>query len=155
MTVAAGDIVFLDTNVLLIATDESRPSHGEAGNLLESAQQHGFHPGISGQIIREYLVVATRPVDANGLGLDISEALENIAMIRKRVVFFEESEQVANILVELAGDHSLSGKRIRDANVVATMMAHSITRLVTENPGDFAGFDGIETLHISETFSGN
>ena len=69
MVPAAGDILFVDTNVLLTATDESRPQHRDAGRLFGESGLHGLHLAASGQILREYLVVATRPPDTNGLGL--------------------------------------------------------------------------------------
>ena len=58
-----GDTLFVDTNVLLIATDESRSLHREALQLLAGSVTPDLSLAISGQVVREYLVVATRPVD--------------------------------------------------------------------------------------------
>ena len=45
---------------------------------------------------------------------------------------------------------TVRGKRIHDANLVATMLAHGIRVLVTLNPADFAPFaDKIEVRDIS------
>jgi len=150
MEIKVGEILFLDTNVLLIATDESRSSHAEAKMIFQSAPRSGRHFGISGQILREYLVVATRPVDVNGLGLNIDTAVNNIDAIRKRTVFYGDTESVAASLRSLARDHSLAGKRIHDANVAATMLTHNISKLITENRGDFSPFREIETVGISD-----
>ena len=62
-----GDTLFVDTNVLLTATDESRPLHREATRLLTGEVIQGLSLAASGQVLREYLVVATRPADVNGL----------------------------------------------------------------------------------------
>ena len=62
MVPVAGDILFVDTNVLLTTTDESRPQHGDAGRLLNEPGHHGLHLTASGRSLREYLVVATRPL---------------------------------------------------------------------------------------------
>ena len=43
MAPVAGDILFADTNVLLTATDESRPQHRSAGRLLSEAGARGLH----------------------------------------------------------------------------------------------------------------
>ncbi len=150
MEIKVGEIVFLDTNVLLSATDESRSSHKDAKMILKSASFSGCHFGISGQIIREYLVVATRPVDVNGLGLDTDSAVNNVDEIRKRTVFYGETESVATSLRSLARDHALAGKRIHDANVVATMVAHNISKLITDNGSDFSPFQEIETAGIAD-----
>ena len=43
-----------------------------------------------------------------------------------------------------------NGKRIHDANVAATMTAHGIRVLVTQNPGDFTTFLEIEVVAPAE-----
>ena len=87
-----GDILFVDTNVLLAATDRSRPSHADACRLVAGASRYGCHLALSGQILREYLVVATRPVEVNGLGLSPDQAIRNLAAFRRHAVFLEETE---------------------------------------------------------------
>ena len=67
------EVLFLDTNILLAATDESRHNHLLASRLLAASGSLGCRCALSGQIIREYLVVATRSVEANGLGLDAAD----------------------------------------------------------------------------------
>ena len=49
-----GSLVLLDTNILLTATDRSRPGFEEARELFTSAIASGVHLCVSGQIIREY-----------------------------------------------------------------------------------------------------
>lgn len=67
---------FIDTNVLLTATAPARSGHASALALLESgfAERTLF---LSGQVIREYIVVATRPAAVNGLGLAPDHAVGN------------------------------------------------------------------------------
>ena len=55
------DILFVDTNVLLTATDESRQLHSEALNLLAGTINLEKRLATSGQVVREYLVVAHSP----------------------------------------------------------------------------------------------
>lgn len=145
MTITAGEIVFVDTNVLLSATDRSREHHDVSRRLFLAAKRYGYHPAMSGQILREYLVVATRPVAENGLGLSTTEALHNAELFaRAPAVFCDEPESVSERLQALARTHDLKGKRLHDANVVATMLVHGISRLVTHNLGDFSGFPEID-----------
>jgi predicted nucleic acid-binding protein len=152
MAIKAGEILFLDTNILLIATDESRPYHELARKVIATHGRSGLHLGISGQIIREYLVVATRSQESNGLGLDSSDAVDNTEIFKQRLIFFEEIENVSNRLRSLTKKYQLSGKRIHDANIVATMLTHSLTKLITENPEDFTVFSDTETLGLSEVY---
>lgn len=141
---------FVDTNVLLAGTDESRSYHAGALAFLESGVAGEQRLFASGQIFREYLVVATRPVEANGLGLTSAAALANIREFQSCVQRLDENTDVAERLLRLAGTHCLTGKRIHDANIVATMEAHGLARIRTNNPDDFAPFEGIGV----ETFSG-
>ena len=149
MALTAGDRLFIDTNVLLTATDESRPSHEAARRLIARAHGNALRPAASGQILREYLVVATRPVDVNGLGLDSRDAISNLGAFLRYIRLYDETEAVAERLRQLGRTHDLQGKRYHDANIVATMMVHGIHALVTENAGDFAPFADIEVVSIA------
>lgn len=140
---------FIDTNVLLMATDASRSDHATALSFLEAGLDGRQRLFASGQILREYLVVATRPTEVNGLGLNPSEALENIQAFQHCVQRLDENADVAMQLFTLIQTYQLKGKRIHDANVVATMRAHGLVRIRTSNPTDFAPFKDIRV----ETFS--
>jgi predicted nucleic acid-binding protein len=73
--------------------------------------------------------------------MDPIQALENIASFQQCIQILEETVQVSNRLLKLVATHKLTGKRIHDANIVATMLENGITRLVTLNPSDFSCFD--------------
>ena len=148
MDAKVGEILFLDTNVLLTATDVLRPLHLEAQRIFSKAGRQGFHLALSGQILREYLAVATRPVEANGLGLTVPDAVANVERFLEFANLFEETEAVALRLRELAKDFDVRGPRLHDANIVATMLVHHIPVLVTQNRKDFMGFGAIKTLAI-------
>ena len=80
-----GASVFLDTNVLLAVTDEGRTEHGAARAILERGPTAGTALYTSGQVLREYLAVATRPESVNGLGLPLPQALDNVAELAGRL----------------------------------------------------------------------
>ena len=150
MARTAGDTLFVDTNVLLTATDESRPQHQDAGRLLNESGHRGLHLAASGQILREYLVVATRPLETNGLGLQVRDATANVTEFLRCIHLYDETEEVARRLRQLGLSYGLRGKRLHDANIVATMSIHGIRALVTQNPGDFATFDEIDLLTVAD-----
>ena len=149
----AGDILFLDTNVLLSATDEGREYYTASNTVLSQAIKHGLHLAVCGQVLREYAVVATRPVAANGLGMQADDVVRNLGMFRNVSAFFEEPEVVTEILLELIAKHELVGARIHDASIVALMKAHRLPALVTTNIHDFHKFTEIEVFSIEETAS--
>ena len=134
------DRVMVDTNVLLAATDESRSEHHDALTILNDWPGGATTLCTSGQILREYLAVATRPAERNGLGLKLSDALGNVRAIRERTTFLAEDVKVAERLLGLLADVEAGGKQVHDANVVATMLVHGIAVIVTMNLDDFARF---------------
>ena len=147
----SADRVVVDTNVLLAATAPSRSLHRQALAVANGWPNHGLRLCTSGQILREYLVVATRPLAANGLGLAVSAALANAAALAGRMRLLDEDGRVALRLRELIGESSCSGARIHDANVVATAQVHGVGTIVTANVADFRRYASqIEILDLHE-----
>ena len=140
------DRVMLDTNVLLAATDETRAEHRDALTVLNDWAAVRTDLCTSGQILREYLAVATRPAKKNGLGLDLADALGNVRAIRERTTLLAEDSKVADRLLGLLADVECKGRQVHDANVVATMLVHGIGTVVTMNLEDFARFAGQVSL---------
>lgn len=91
------DRAFLDTNVLLAATDEDRADHRAATRVLNDSPALGVTLYLSGQILREYLVVASRPMDGNGLGLPMSSALANVDAFLGRTTVVEETLAIGTL----------------------------------------------------------
>lgn len=141
MTTVA-DRVLLDTNVLLAASDTGRQEHAEARDALDEWPTQGTTLYCSGQILREYLAVATRPQADNGLGLGQQDAIANARTLTGRLRVLAEDEKVHERLLALLGDVRCAGKQIHEANVVATMLAHGIETIATINVEDFVRFEG-------------
>jgi predicted nucleic acid-binding protein len=146
MTMPTVDRVLLDTNVLLAATDEARVEHEVAMRALNDWPRAGIALYTSGQILREYLAVATRPGAQNGLGLSRDDALHNVHSLRGRLTLLAEDQRVHDRLVDLVGSVDCTGKQVHDANVAATMLVHGVENLVTMNIADFARFQPRITL---------
>ena len=154
MMAMADDEIFVDTNVLLTATDESRHLHTEAKQFLVSSANQGLRLAISGQVVREYLVVATRPIESNGLGMSVSDAEANLNEFLRYLNLYDETVDVSARLRQLAITYNLRGKRIHDANIVATMEVHEISTLLTQNGADFAAFEDIVILSVQDVSDG-
>ena len=150
MATRAGERLFCDTNVLLSAVDRRRPLHSRAFRVLNEVPNQGVELCVSGQVLRECLVVSTRPVEANGLGLTLAAAVGNNRAFAERVTVLEETRGVASRLPQVAEAAGCSGKAIHDANIAATMLEHGVTRVVTANPQDLMRFDGVEVIPLSE-----
>lgn len=130
----------VDTNVLLSATAPSRPLHRAALTVLNDWPNQGMVLAASPQVLREYLVVATRPVEVNGLGLSVEDAFANVGAFRSRIRLLFESERAWDRLQVLISRYGCRGKQIHDANVVAAALASGIPKIVTANVVDFVRF---------------
>lgn len=130
--------LLVDTSVLLEATDIRRTRHADALALIET------HPKLTlpAQVVREYLVVGTRAVDANGLGLSIADALANIREFRRTIRLLPEEKPLLATLLRLIEEIPCSGKRVHDAHIVAAALVHRVPRIATLNSKDFAPFSG-------------
>ncbi|MGL5817573.1 MAG: type II toxin-antitoxin system VapC family toxin [Phycicoccus sp.] len=140
MATPVADRAVLDTNVLLAATDEGRHDHAAAVAALNAWPASGMVLYTSGQILREYLVVATRPVENDGLGLARTDAVANVRAMAARLRLLAEDAKVSARLLELLDGVECTGQQVHDANVVATMLVHGIDTVVTINTRDFVRF---------------
>jgi predicted nucleic acid-binding protein len=143
------DALFVDTNVLLAAVAPARPYHSHALRVLDSPSDPSSVLYVSGQVLREFMVVSTRPAPQNGLGLDVAATLRNLDAVLRRVRLLPEDARVAETLRVLVQATRCAGRQIHDANIVATMRVHDLSTLVTANTGDFARFrDHIEVRDL-------
>lgn len=133
----AAALVVVDTTILLAATDESRAAHSTATRFLDQdPRRHALTP----QIIREYVAVATRPLDANGLGLPGADACSNIGQLLEDMTLLPEDLGSVGVLMELVTPGSATGKQVHDANIVAVALAHRASAIVTDNTRHFVRF---------------
>jgi toxin-antitoxin system PIN domain toxin len=135
------DRLLLDTNVLLAATDEGRVEHARARAAVDEWPAAGTTLYTSGQVLREYLSVGTRPVAQNGLGLAQPDAVANVRALRLRLRLLAETDKVSDRLLDLLSEVECRGKQVHDANLVATMLTHGVDTVVTMNVADFGRFN--------------
>lgn len=145
--------VLLDTNVLLEATAPARELHRAALRVLNEWPSDGARLCLSGQIVREYLVVATRQATRNGLGLTVENALTNVEAFTDRCRFLAENREASEHLRRLLRTVECGGKQIHDANLVATCLAHGVPSLVTANGKDFERFEDVIGVHPLADFA--
>jgi predicted nucleic acid-binding protein len=141
------DRVYLNVYVpQLQHAGEGRAEHRDALTIMNEWAASNTTLCTSGQILREYLAVATRPASKNGLGLKPADAVSNVRAIRERTAFLAEDAKVADRLQNLLADVECGGNQAHDANVIATMIARGVGTVVTMNAADFAHFERYVSL---------
>lgn len=141
----AAEKLFVDTNVLVYATDTQSPFYVQAVNALDISLMNGADLVISSQVLREYLAVTTR-LRVSNPDVSLEDILESVRTFRQAFEVAEDNDKVLNNLLNLLGDISVAGKQIHDANIVATMQANNIRSLLTHNTADFKRFSHLIEL---------
>ena len=138
----AGELVFVDTNVLVYATYDGSPMHSGALALLRAAHEGGARLCLSRQVLREFLATTTRSAaDAPAL-LPTTAAIEDVRRFSRDFHVVEDGPQVSTQLLRLLERYPTAGRQVHDANIVATMLAHGVRRLLTYNAADFRRYAG-------------
>lgn len=135
----AADPVFVDTNILVYASRQRSPFHARASAGLGQAGRGGGSLWFSRQILREYLAVVTRPQPTEP-ALSSDAAVADAEGFLAKFTVAEDGPRVTKMLLQLLAQHQSGGKQVHDTNIVATMLAHGITRLLTFNESDFRRF---------------
>ena len=106
------------------------------------------------QVLYEFWVVATRPLAVNGLEMSIIDA--KIAIEKWTTVYpvLLDERGVYHIWESLVTTYQIRGKPAHDARLVAAMMHHQVTNLLTFNVNDFERFTGINIYSPHDILSG-
>ena len=147
--------ILLDTNVLTRWANIEDPQHPQAAESLRKIRWSGHIPTVVPQNLYEFWAVATRPLSANGLGLSTEEA--SIELDRFGTPLFHLMQDERAILPrwrELVETHRVQGKPAHDARLVAAMLRHGLSCLVTFNVGDFARYSEVISVHPHEVIAG-
>ena len=138
--------MFVDTNILVKSRIREAPDHDDARTALERAFRETEPLRVSRQILREYLAVVTRP-QTWVVAITREEALADVERLVGIFEMLEDGPVVTGRLLALCREVSVGGRQIRDANIVATMLAYGERRLLTFNTADFRRYSNrIELL---------
>lgn len=133
---------FIDTNILIYASDSKSPWHKKADEELKKAISGGIALFISPQVLREYLSVATRSV-THKKAIPWEKIRSNHLRFQQVFKVLPEDIAIADKLGELVYKYHVSGKQVHDANIVATMIVHGIQSILTNNVDDFKRYEGL------------
>ena len=142
--------MFIDTNVLVAVRFATAPHHAAARASVDRAAGSVEPLRISRQVLREYLATVTRPQIWSS-PLSMAEALEDIRRLISSLEILEDGPQVTEVLTALCREAQVAGRQVHDANIAATMLAHSERRLLTFNARDFRRYGDLLEMVDVET----
>lgn len=135
-----------DTNILLRLVELQSPPHAEAKNAVDKLLKRGDTLYILLQNISEFWNVCTRSLNKNGLGFTIAETEMELSKIEQVFDFLPDTTETYENWRELVVKHSVSGVKVHDAKIVASMKSHNIENLLTFNAKDFKRYTEIKAV---------
>ncbi len=131
--------LFVDTNVLVYANVATAPFHDAALAALQAAHSAERPLWLSRQVLREFIATRTRP-QTFAQPSTPDKVIERVRYFEEHFVVADDNPAVTERLLQLLKNHTLGGKQVHDANIVATMQAYGIPALLTHNVKDFERF---------------
>jgi predicted nucleic acid-binding protein len=145
--------VLIDTNTLLRTLQLRHPQYEMATRALEVLPEQGRELHIVPQNLIELWVVATRPVDQNGLGMAPAAVAAELARLKSMFLLLPETPALYPVWEAIVIQYQVSGKPAHDARLVAAMQVHGLTSILTFDKSGFSRYSGIEVLHPVDVIS--
>ena len=140
----------LDTNILLRSVDTSSDQNTLANQSVYQLLLDGHECLLTPQVLIEFWVVATRPLEVNGLGWSSITTEARINQFLAQFSLIEETSEIFTHWFKLVTSHKIKGKRTHDVRLLAVMKASRISYLLTFNPDDFLDVPEIKIVHPQE-----
>lgn len=141
------DLTLLDANILVYALFVDSEHHERCRTLLVRASNRECGFCVTSQVLAEFFSVVTNPkrVSVAKTPEEALAALEAI-LAMPGVCILPTPVDVARRWIEILRNRPVSGGRIFDLQLAATMLANQVSRIYTLNRADFVNIVGITVL---------
>ena len=130
----------LDTNILLRILSLNDPMHPEAVSAIAILKMNHERVVIAPQNLIELWNVCTRPADKNGLGFTVAETKAEIECLQRLFIFLPDTEDIYTKWKKLVISYEVKGAKVHDTRLVAFMLIHQLSHILTFNIRDFRRF---------------
>ncbi|MES1026578.1 type II toxin-antitoxin system VapC family toxin [Gloeocapsa sp. BRSZ] len=136
-----------DTNLLLRGVDPNHPMNADATNAINRLRQRGDQLYIVPQNLIEFWNVYTRPLDENRMGRSAAEAEAEVNRLKALFPLLLDTPTIYGEWERLVLTHAVMGVQVHDARLVAAMLVHGLSCILTFNTDDFKRFTEIAAVH--------
>jgi predicted nucleic acid-binding protein len=137
----------VDTNVFLRLVPKNDPLRNTALHALEKLRRSNEDLLYTTQLLAEFLTVCTRPATARGgYGLSFQEAERKIRVIERFCRLIPDSLATHVEWRRLIAAYSVKGVEVHDARLVASMVVHRVTQILTFDVDDFKRYQEIKAV---------
>ena len=142
--------MLVDTSTLVRTLQVRHPQYETVARACETLIARGRELHIVPQNLFELWVVATRPASQNGLGLSTTEAAAELMRLKSMFPLLPEPPAIYPVWESLVIQYRVAGKPAHDARLVAAMLVHGLTTILTFDRTGFSRYAGIEVLHPAD-----
>ena len=131
--------VLLDTNILLRLLQPHHPHCPLAERALNTLRGRNEVLNLAAQNLVEFWAAITRPVDENGLGFNTEQATLEVSALKRLFVLLPEAP-LLEAWGHLVAAYRVAGKNTHDTRLVAAMVVHGVSSILTFNIQDFTRY---------------
>lgn len=135
----------IDTSVLARLIERDSPKGRAAEKVLRGSELDA-ELSVCSQVLTEFWVVATRPPQSNGYGLEPVNADACVADFLDSFTFLPDPPDLFELWREIVAVNKVRGKQAHDARLVALMRAYAGCRVLTFNARDFLRYGDFEVV---------
>ena len=147
------DLILFDSNIFICAELEGLEHHGEAKSLRDRALSGELNACINPQVISEFFSVVThqgRSGPEKPLSTSEASALVKKYYESEDITLIYPGPQTIGLMLSFLEAHPVSGPRIHDLRIAATMLENGVNQIVTYDEHVFAHLPGITVVDPSE-----
>ncbi len=147
MVAMTTDAIFVDTNVLVYALFADSPHHKPCLDFLRSMEHGSVQACIAPQTIAELYATITNPRRVSnpypaGEAINLIEKL----LAAPGLVLLPVPVDLPRRMLDLLRSRPVTGAKIFDVQIAATMLGNGVGTILTFNDRDFSGFETIEIV---------
>ncbi len=136
-----------DTNTLLRFLLRNDPAYPAIRQAVRTLKTRGEQIITTPQNMAEFWNVCTRPMTLRGgLGLSVEATEMRLRLLERHFPVLPDNPAVYEKWKALVMTHKVVGVNVHDARLVAAMMVHGVTHILTANVRDFARYPAITVL---------
>ena len=129
-----------DTNVLLRVLHRADPHYPIVRVAVRKLWADGHQLQASAQNFAEFWNASTRPFNRNGLGLTPVESDRLLRQVERLSPLLPDLPTAYSEWRRLVVTYGVSGAQVHDARLVATLICHGATHILTFNTADFTRY---------------
>lgn len=142
-------VYLTDTNVLLGVAHRVDARYPIVQAAVHKLWADGHELQTTSQNFSEFWNVSTRPANRNGFGRTPSEADVLLQDLERLFPLLQDSPDVYPKWRQLIVKYNVSGTQVHDARLVAAMIVHDVTHILTFNTRDFTRYRPEEIIAIN------